>query len=107
MHTHQDNNKKKQQQTTTKDTAKLIDLEQDAKETGNKKLYHKLKRLITKEMKKLKKDYSLKIQHLAEEPAEARYYIKKFRGSPINKSARVRNDFKPDELNTFFTKSHT
>ena len=51
MHTHQDNNKKKQQQTTTKDTAKLIDLEQDAKETGNKKLYHKLKRLIAKEMK--------------------------------------------------------
>ena len=51
MHTHQDNNKKKQQQTTTKDTAKLIDLKQDAKETGNKKLYHKLKRLIAKEMK--------------------------------------------------------
>ena len=95
----------------TKDIANLIDQKQDAHETGNKKLYHKLKRLITREMKKSKKDYSLKIQqHLAKEPAKAWTDIKKLSGLPINNSAPVKNDFTPDELNTFFTryeKPHT
>ena len=40
--------------------SEMIEQKQEAHKNGNRKLYHKMKRLISTEMKKSKKSYSLK-----------------------------------------------
>ena len=85
----------------------MIDQKQDAHKDGNKKLYHKLKNNITKEIKKSKQKYCGKIQkHLINEPARAWKDIKKLSGLPTATSTSDDNPppFQPDELNTFFTR---
>ena len=89
----------------TKQISEMIEQKQEAHKNGNRKLYHKMKRLISTEMKKSKKSYSLKIQqHLANEPAKAWTDIKKLSGLPTNTTTPVKNNFTPDKLNTFFTR---
>ena len=84
----------------------LIDQKQDAHQKGNKKLYHKLKKLVSKEIKKSKEEYSKNIQqHLIKEPARAWKDIKKLNGLPTSTSTTDHEiPFKPDDLNTFFAR---
>ena len=84
----------------------LIDQKQDAHQSGNKKLYHKLKKLVTKEITKSKVEYSKRIQqHLINEPARAWKDIKKLNGLPTSTSTTDQEiKFKPDDLNTFFAR---
>ena len=90
----------------TKHIIEMIEAKQTAHQNGNRKLYHKLKNKITKEMKKSKMKYSNKIQqHLANDPAKAWTDIKKLSGLPATTTA-TDHDFKytADELNTFFSR---
>ena len=65
----------------------LIDQKQDAHQKGKRKLYHKLKKLVSKEIKKSKEEYSKNIQqHLIKEPARAWKDIKKLNGLPTSTS---------------------
>ena len=84
----------------------MIEAKQTAHQDGNRKLYHKLKNKITKEMKKSKMKYSNNIkQHLANDPAKAWTDIKKLSGLPATTTA-TDHDFKytTEELNTFFSR---
>ena len=69
-----------------------------------KKLYHKLKRNVSKAIKKSKEESSTKIQqHLINEPARAWYDIKKLSGLLSNNTSPTNNtNFQPNELNNFF-----
>ena len=88
----------------TKNITHMIDQKQHAHQSGNKKLYHKLKRSITKAIKKSKQEYSNKIQqHLIQEPARAWNDIKKISGLPTNDTTPTTNiTFQPNDLNNFF-----
>ena len=88
----------------TKKINRLIDQKHYAHQTGNKKLYHKLKRNVSKAIRKSKQEYSAKIQqHLINEPARAWNDIKKLSGLPANDTSPTNNtNFQPNELNNFF-----
>ena len=62
----------------TRELLDLIDAKQQAHEDGNKKLYNKIKKKLSKAMKKSRAKYTHKIQeHLADDPANAWNDIKK------------------------------
>ena len=84
----------------------MIDEKHDAHKAGNTKLYHKLKKKVSKETKKAREGYSLKIQqHLAHDPANAWNDIKKISGLPTNNSQSQPDiNYQPDELNNFFAR---
>ena len=90
----------------TKQVIDMIDAKHKAHLAGNKKLYHKLKRQISKENKKSREHYSKKIQqHLANDPANAWNDIKKISGLPTNATQPATHiNIKPDELNKFFSR---
>jgi len=84
----------------------MIDEKQDAHADGNRKLYHKLKNKIPKEIKKSKQNYSQKIQqHLAKEPANAWRDIKKLSRLQSNNSSPSQDTkYTADDINTFFAR---
>ena len=90
----------------TKHIDSLIKQKQEAHQSGNRKLYHKLKKLVSKEITKSKVEYSKRIQqHLFNEPARAWKDIKKLNGLPTSTSTTEHEiKFKPDDLNTFFAR---
>ena len=62
----------------TRELLDLIDAKQQAHEDGNKKLYNKFKKKLSKGIKKSRAKYTHKIQeHLADDPANAWNDIKK------------------------------
>ena len=90
----------------TRELLDLIDEKQQAHVDGNKKLYHKLKKKLTRGMKKSRAKYTHKIQeHLADDPANAWNDIKKLTGlPPKNSNSPIDNSFSPDDLNSFFAR---
>jgi len=90
----------------TRQIKDMINEKQDARADENRKLYHKLKNKISKEIKKLKQNYSQKIQqHLAKEPVNVWCDIKKLSGLQSNNSSPSQDTkYTADELNTFFAR---
>ena len=89
----------------TKYIQQLIEQKQTAHHTGNKKLYHKLKKVITKRIAKSRVEYARRTQQrLISEPAQAWKDIKKLSGLPSRNSSDCDIKYKPDELNTFFAR---
>ena len=90
----------------TADIYDLLDQKQDAFASGNKKLFHKLKRNIRKAIQTARKDYTRKIQqHLIDEPAKAWSQIKKISGLPREKTTPAdKIQHSSDELNKFFSR---
>ena len=90
----------------SKHISKMLEQKQLAHDNGNRKLYNKLKRDISKAITVAKKDYSTKIQQqLAREPAKAWTDIKKISGLPSNTNTTTKqNPFAANDLNTFFAR---
>ena len=84
----------------TREISDFIDVKHQAHEDGNKKLYNKIKKKLSKAMKKSRAKYTHKIQeHLADDPANAWNDIKKLTGLPpknSNKSIDINILFLPD-----------